>query len=92
MGPKTKKDDDDKRKNYRHKRKKEMIGGSTNPKFDSLKRYTLPERAPSRTICKLMQQLWETVWRFLKKLKIELPSDSAISLFGYFLKKTKITS
>ena len=69
-----------------------MIEGSANTKFDSLKRYKLPESALSRTICKLMQQLWETVWRLLKKLKIELPSDSAISLFGYLLKKTKITS
>ena len=24
--------------------------------------------------CKLMQPLWKTVWRFLRKLKIELPS------------------
>ena len=26
--------------------------------------------------CKLMQPLWKTVWRFLQKLKIELPYDS----------------
>ena len=25
--------------------------------------------------CKLVQALWKTVWRFLKKLKIELPSN-----------------
>ena len=25
--------------------------------------------------CKLLQPLWKTVWRFLKKLKIELPSN-----------------
>ena len=25
--------------------------------------------------CKLIQPLWKTVWRFLKKLKIELPYD-----------------
>ena len=25
--------------------------------------------------CKLIQPLWRTVWRFLKKLKIELPYD-----------------
>ena len=30
--------------------------------------------------CKLVQQLWKTVWRFLKKLKIELPYDPAIPL------------
>ena len=27
--------------------------------------------------CKLVQPLWRTVWRFLKKLKIELPYDPA---------------
>jgi hypothetical protein len=25
--------------------------------------------------CKLVQSLWKTVWRLLKKLKIELPYD-----------------
>ena len=28
--------------------------------------------------CKLVQPLWSTVWRFLKKLEIELPYDPAI--------------
>ena len=28
--------------------------------------------------CKLVKSLWKTVWRFLKKLKIKLPYDSAI--------------
>ena len=28
--------------------------------------------------CELVEPLWQTVWRFLKKLKIELPCDSAI--------------
>ena len=32
--------------------------------------------------CKLEQPLWRTVWRFLKKLEIELPYDPAISLLG----------
>ena len=32
--------------------------------------------------CKLVQSLWKTVWRFLKKLKIELPYDPAIPLLG----------
>ena len=31
----------------------------------------------------------ETVWRFLKKLKIELPHDPVILLLGIYLKKTK---
>ena len=37
-----------------------------------------------------MQPLWTTVWRFLKKLKIELPYDPAISLLGIYLEKTLI--
>jgi len=32
--------------------------------------------------CKLVQPLWKTVWRFLQKLKIELPYDPAIALLG----------
>ena len=32
--------------------------------------------------CQLIQPLWRTVWRFLKKLKIELPYDPAIPLLG----------
>ena len=33
--------------------------------------------------CKLVQPLWKTVWRSLKKLKIELPFDSANCTTGY---------
>ena len=40
--------------------------------------------------CKLVQPLWKTVWRFLKKLKIELPYDPAIPLLGIDLDKTLI--
>ena len=40
--------------------------------------------------CKLIQPLWRTVWRFLKKLKIELPYDSAIPLLGIYPEKTII--
>jgi hypothetical protein len=32
--------------------------------------------------CKLVQPLWKTVWRLLKKLKLEWPYDSAIPLLG----------
>ena len=39
--------------------------------------------------CKLVQSLWRTVWRFLKKLKIELPYDPAILLLGMYLEKMK---
>ena len=32
--------------------------------------------------CKLIQPLWRTVWRFLRKLNIALPYDPAIPLWG----------
>ena len=38
----------------------------------------------------MVQPLWRTVWRFLKKLKIELPFDLAIPLLGVYLEKTII--
>ena len=40
--------------------------------------------------CKLVQLLRKTVWRFLKKLKIELPYDPEISLLGIYPDKTII--
>ena len=40
--------------------------------------------------CKLVQPLWRTVWRFLKKLEIELPYDPAIPLLGIRTKETRI--
>ena len=40
--------------------------------------------------CKLIQPLWRTVWRFLKKLKLELPYDPAIPLLGLYPEKTII--
>ena len=40
--------------------------------------------------CKLVQVLWKTVWRFLKKLKIELPYNPTIQLLGTYPKRTKI--
>ena len=39
---------------------------------------------------KLIQPLWRTVWRFLKKLKIELPYDPAIPLLGTYPEETII--
>ena len=39
---------------------------------------------------KLVQPLWRTVWRFLKKLEIELPNDPAIPLLGTHTKETRI--
>ena len=40
--------------------------------------------------CKLIQPLWRTVWKFLKKLKIELPYDPSIPLLGIYPEKTII--
>ena len=37
-----------------------------------------------------MQPLWRTVWKFLIKLKKELPHDPAIPLLGIYLNKTMI--
>ena len=39
--------------------------------------------------CKLVQPLWRTVWRFLKKLEIELPYDPAIPLLAIHTKETR---
>ena len=40
--------------------------------------------------CKLVQPLWRTVWRFLKKLEIELPYDPAIPLWAYTPRKPEL--
>ena len=40
--------------------------------------------------CKLIQPLWRIVWRFLKKLKIEVPYDPAIPLLGIYPEETII--
>ena len=40
--------------------------------------------------CKLVQPLWRTVWRCLKKLQIELPYDPAIPLLGIHTEETRI--
>ena len=38
----------------------------------------------------MIQPLWRTVWRFLKKLKIKLPYDPVIPLLGIYPEKTII--
>ena len=38
----------------------------------------------------MIQPLWKMAWRFLKKLGIKLPYDSAIPLLGIYLEETKI--
>ena len=40
--------------------------------------------------CKLIQLLWKTVWRFLKKLGIKPPYDPAIPLQGIYPEEPKI--
>ena len=39
--------------------------------------------------CKLVWPLWRTVWRFLKKLEIELPCDPAIPLLGIYTEEAR---
>ena len=38
----------------------------------------------------MMQLFWKTVWRVLKKLKIELRYDPAVALLGIYPKETNI--
>ena len=40
--------------------------------------------------CKLIQPPWRTVWRSIKKLKIEVPYHPAIPLLGIYPEKTII--
>ena len=40
--------------------------------------------------CKLVQPLCRTVWRFLKKLEIELPYDPAIHYWAYTPRKPEL--
>ena len=37
-----------------------------------------------------MKPLWKTAWRFLKKLKIELPYNLAMALLGIYPKDTNV--
>jgi hypothetical protein len=36
--------------------------------------------------CKLVQPLWKSIWRFLRKLEMDLPEDPAIPLLGIYPK------
>ena len=40
--------------------------------------------------CKLVQSLWKTLWSYLKKLKIDLPNDSANSFLDIYLQEIKM--
>ena len=53
----------------------------------------MTKKEPSYRIggeCELLQQPWKTVWRFLKKIKIELPYASAILVLGIYSEKILI--
>ena len=36
----------------------------------------------------MLHPLWKTVWKFLHKLKVELPYDPAVSFLGIYPDKT----
>ena len=38
----------------------------------------------------LVQPLWKAVWRFLRKLKIDLPYDPEIALLGIYSRDTGV--
>ena len=40
--------------------------------------------------CKLVQTLWTTIWKFLKKLKTEVLYDPAILLLGIYPEKNMV--
>ena len=40
--------------------------------------------------CKLIQPLWKTLWKYLKKIRIKPPYDPAIPLLGIYPEETKI--
>ena len=40
-------------------------------------------------VCKLVRALWKAVWRFLRKLGTEPPSDPVTHLFGLYPKNLK---
>ena len=40
--------------------------------------------------CRLVQPVWKRVWRFFKKLKIELSYDTAIPLLGIYPERQKL--
>ena len=39
--------------------------------------------------CRLVQPLWKAVWRYLKKLRMDLTFDSVIQLLGIYPKEPK---
>ena len=66
-----------------------LLTMSTNNKFWKLcgEKGTL---LPCWWECKLIQPLWNTVWRFLKKLGVKPPYGPTIPLLGIYPEETKI--
>ena len=58
------------------------------PVCPSVTKFPLLRR--TRIKCKLVQPPWKTVWRFLRKLKIELPYDPAFALLGIYPRDTGV--
>ena len=50
----------------------------------------MEKREPSYTVGGNANYVWRTVWRFLKKLEIELLYDPAIPLLGIHTEETRI--
>ena len=50
----------------------------------------MEKREPSYTVDGNVQPLWSTVWRVIKKTKIELPYDPAIPLLGIHTEETRV--
>ena len=64
--------------------------GTFYAKMGSIKDGNGKDQKESEGIKKRWQALWRTVWRFLKKLEIELPYDPAIPLLGIHTKEIRI--
>ena len=56
---------------------------STHPLMDTWNTFALLVE------CRLIQPLWEAVWRYLRKLKLDLPFDPLIPFLGIYPKKCK---
>ena len=50
----------------------------------------MEKKEPSYTVGATVQPLWRTVWRCLKKLKLELPYVPVIPFLGRHTKETRI--
>ena len=65
------------------------------PSLKSLQKINAGEGVEKRNtlallVCKLIQTLWKTVCRALKKLGIKAPYDPAIPLIGIYPEETKV--